>query len=77
MASYINRSPFAVTVTNRPDLYDEFPHSGEPRALEYAAALKATGNESYRFHHSSATAKSRIKAREQSRRKAAGKDEPF
>jgi len=43
MASYINRSPFAVTVTNRPDLYDEFPHSGEARALEYAAALKAKG----------------------------------
>jgi DNA replication protein DnaC len=30
-----------------------------------------TGNESYRFRHSSATAKSRIKAREQGRRKAA------
>jgi hypothetical protein len=27
-----------------------------------------TGNESYRFRHSTATAKSRIKAREQSKR---------
>ena len=36
------------------------------------------GNESYRFRHSTATAKSRIKAREQSKRgKAGGKDEPF
>ena len=37
-----------------------------------------TGNESYRFRHSSATAKLRIKAREQSKRSKATKEEaPF
>jgi hypothetical protein len=43
MTSYINRSPFAVSVTNRPDLNDEFPPNEEARALDYEKALKAKG----------------------------------
>ena len=46
--------------------------------LTYHCHIVETGNESYRFHHSSATAKSRIQAREQSKRnKSSRKDEPF
>jgi len=36
--------------------------------LKHHCHIVETGNESYRFRHSTATAKSRIKAREQTKR---------
>lgn len=44
--------------------------------LTHHRHIVETGNETYRFRHSGATAKSRIKAREQNKRKTAGRDEP-
>ncbi|CAG4885184.1 AAA family ATPase [Georgfuchsia toluolica] len=46
--------------------------------LTHHCHIVETGNESYRFRHSAATAKSRIKEREQSKRaKTEGKHDPF
>lgn len=43
MATIVNRSPWAVSVRNRDDLYREFPYNKQQAAAAYGDALKGQG----------------------------------